>query len=65
MKGEKGLVYDQIKKRCSTLGISISELCRKSNVDRQVLHNWKGKNPKTIDILLSLNESLNVLETKN
>jgi len=63
-ENHKTLVYDSIKAQCKDLNISLSELCRHSDVNRNLLHNWSLKNPKTIDILNSLNEGLDNIRTE-
>lgn len=59
---QKRLEYDRIKEEVDKLGISLSELCRQSDVQRNVLHRWKGDNPKTIDILHSLSATIDKLK---
>jgi transcriptional regulator with XRE-family HTH domain len=50
------MVYDEIKRDCEELGMSVSELCRRAGVTRPTLENWKAKNPKSIENYLKIQE---------
>jgi hypothetical protein len=56
-------VYELIENRCKNLGISISELCRQTKVNRQALQSWKDKNPASIERKILLEKKLDELET--
>lgn len=59
---EYGATYQEIVNECEKLGISISKLCRKADVDRMVLQRWKNGDPKSIQILNALRESIKQLK---
>ena len=64
MKEPQGETYLRIKERADKLGISISELARESNTDRQVFNNWRLKDPKSIEQLNRINSTLDRLEAE-
>lgn len=51
-------VYEEIKKQCDELGISISSICKEAQVDRQLVERWKKGDPKSIEIYKKLKEVL-------
>ena len=53
--------YDEIKSQCDDLGISISYLCKRAEVDRTMLERWKKKNPYTLDKANALTSTLSVI----
>jgi len=61
---EIGSIYKDIESRCTTLGISVSELSRQSGVKRQVFANWKNKNPKSITQQIDIEKTLVALEAE-
>jgi transcriptional regulator with XRE-family HTH domain len=44
-------IGDQIAERCKTLGISVSELCRRADVAHYKVSQWKKHQPASIDSL--------------
>jgi predicted transcriptional regulator len=54
-------VYTEMKKKCAELGISISELCRQSNVNRAYIENLKT-DTKTIKQIKKLIATLVKIE---
>ena len=40
--------YEEIKKQCDALGISISELSREARICRTLLARWQEQEPKTL-----------------
>ena len=58
------VTYKKIKKRADALGISISELARASEVDRQVFNNLRLREPKSIVQLNRINSVLDTLEAE-
>jgi len=49
---------EQIDELCRKHNISVSELCRRAKVRRQLLNDWKGEDPKSIIYLKRLNAEL-------
>lgn len=54
--------FEKISVRCHLLGISISELCRRSEIERRTIDNWKNEEPKTLVIYDRLLTELTKLE---
>lgn len=54
----KGKTYIALKNKCDELGITISQLCRRADVDRSIPERWKAKDPKTLETLDALNKAL-------
>ena len=65
INNQNELFYNRIKRKCKDNAITMSELCRRSNVSRASLANWKNKNPNTINILYKLEAELEKLEPEN
>lgn len=59
---QPGNGYKYIEDKCRDLNISISQLCRTANVDRQFMSHFKVKEPKTIQSLKSILSALRELE---
>lgn len=57
--------YDKLCARAKKAGTSISELCRRANVDRSTPQRWKDNEPKTLQILNSLEAELDLIEQEN
>jgi hypothetical protein len=52
------MVYEDLKVCCDELGITLSDLCRETKVDRNLVQRWSKKNPKSIEIYFKLQEGL-------
>lgn len=61
---ESASVYINILDRCKKVGISVSELSRRSGVKRQVFANWKNNNPKSLNQFLAIEKELDSLEAE-
>lgn len=57
--------FEKLSVRCHILGISISELCRRSEVGRQTIEHWKQVEPKTLVIYDKLLTELTKLENEH
>lgn len=56
------LMYDQIRRRAKSVGLTLTALCRETSVKRKSLHHWKAKNPGALETFLELDKKLNELE---
>jgi transcriptional regulator with XRE-family HTH domain len=54
--------YQRIKERADRIGISISELCKRTGIHRQTLDYWKRNEPITFDYLERINQELKKAE---
>lgn len=54
--------YKYIEEVCRKIGISISELCRRADVSRHLLKDWKNGDPKSIKELKKVNAVLEELK---
>lgn len=54
--------YENIKKRCRAVGIDVSKLCIMTGKNRNSLQRWKDENPKSVQILVDLQDKLDELE---
>ena len=59
---EEELIYDQIRRRAKSVGLTLSALCKDTGVVRKSLHHWKARNPQTIQTYLELDNKLKELE---
>lgn len=62
---EETTTYVHIENTCREHGISVSELCRRANIDRQLMNSWKQGDPKSIKQLKSINVELEKLKKTN
>ena len=54
--------YDIIKKRCKAVGTDVSKLCDMVGRNRNSIQRWKDENPKSVQILVDLQNKLDELE---
>ena len=57
--------YERLKEAAEAAGSTLSEVCRKANVDRSVIERWKVKEPKTIGTLNALHKAIKEVADKN
>lgn len=58
-------IHNYITSEAETLGISVSEVCRRANINRSVFQNWKGEQPKTLQMVCALLDVLDEVEVEN
>jgi transcriptional regulator with XRE-family HTH domain len=56
--------FKNITERCKDLKISLSELCRRSEVSRQAIEYWKKSEPQTLQIYFRIMNALKELENE-
>jgi len=54
--------FEKLSLRCYILGISLSELCRRAEVNRQTVNYWSKVEPQTLVMLDKLQTELTKLE---
>jgi transcriptional regulator with XRE-family HTH domain len=54
--------YQKIKERADKIGMSISELCKRTKIHRQTLDYWKRNEPITFDYLERIEQELKKAE---
>ena len=59
---ESDTLHNQIKKECKKNGITLKELCEKSNISYNSLSHWKNENPTTIKKLYAMEKTLSELK---
>jgi hypothetical protein len=55
-------VYDEIKKDCEEVGITVHALCLEAKVDRQIIQRWSKEDPKSIKIYKQIKDKLKELK---
>jgi len=58
----KSNVYEEILVQCKKHGISVSELCRKAKIRRQLLNDWKSNDPKSIVVLKAITSAFQKMD---
>lgn len=58
-------VFEQITAKCKLLGISVSELCRRANVDRGYIHKLKVGETIAVKNIKLLIKAANEIECEN
>jgi hypothetical protein len=51
-------VYDEIKKDCEEVGITVHALCLEAKVDRQIIQRWSKEDPKSIKIYKQIKKTI-------
>lgn len=54
--------YNELMARARGAGSNLKEVCRRAGVNYQSVCNWKGRDPKSIQIYRRLDETLTELE---
>lgn len=54
------MVLNNIRKRCSELGISVSEACRRAEVSRDTVNDWTENRKPSADNLLKMAKALEI-----
>ena len=55
-------VYEEIKKDCDEVGITVHALCLEAKVDRQIIQRWSKEDPKSIKIYKQIKSKLKELK---
>ena len=55
-------VYEEIKKDCDEVGITVHALCLEAKVDRQIIQRWSKEDPKSIKIYKQIKAKLKELK---
>jgi hypothetical protein len=51
-------VYNEIKKDCEEVGITVHALCLEAKVDRQIIQRWSKEDPKSIKIYKQIKKTI-------
>lgn len=51
-------VYEEIKKDCDEVGITVHALCLEAKVDRQIIQRWSKEDPKSIKIYKQIKNTI-------
>ncbi len=54
--------YLKIKERAEKIGMSISELCKRTEIHRTTLDHWSRKEPHTLELLQKIEQELKKAE---
>lgn len=54
MKKQDETTFEYLKRRCEAAGTNLTEVCSEAGVDRSIPERWKNKEPKSLEILASL-----------
>ncbi len=59
INNNSSLLYTQIKLKAKQANLTMKELCKRSGVSQNTLSSWKHENPRTIETLIKLENTLN------